>query len=199
MKKLMLFVMALALALPAVAEEAVGDPYPLDVCAVSGEPLGSMGDPIVYVKDGREVRFCCGGCEKKYDKSTETYSAEVDKKIVAQQEAYYPSDKCINSGAPLKDGGVAFVAGNRLMKTCCNGCKSKVTADPAKFISKLDEQVVEAQEGDYKLETCPVSGKAIENGGTNVVVANRLIKVCCGGCTGKIKAEPALYLSKLDK
>jgi hypothetical protein len=74
----------LALALPVQAEEAarVGDPYPLNVCAVSGEPLGSMGDPIVHVKDGREVKFCCGGCTKKYDTMTEQFSAQVDEKII---------------------------------------------------------------------------------------------------------------------
>jgi hypothetical protein len=36
--------------------------YPLDTCAVAGKKLGSMGDPIVYVHEGRQVKFCCKGC-----------------------------------------------------------------------------------------------------------------------------------------
>jgi hypothetical protein len=202
MKKLMLMVamMAMMLAMPAMAEEeATGDPYPLKVCAVSGEPLGSMGDPIIHVQDGREVRFCCGGCTKKFEKNFEAYLQEVDAKIVEQQKADYPAEKCINSGGDLKDGGVSFVVANRMMKTCCNNCKAKVEGDPASFISKLDEQVIAAQEEDYAMDTCPVSGKSLEGGGENMVVANKLIKLCCNGCKGKVKAEPATYLSKLEE
>jgi YHS domain-containing protein len=36
--------------------------YPLDVCPVSGEKLGGMGDPADYVFRGELVRFCCAGC-----------------------------------------------------------------------------------------------------------------------------------------
>lgn len=42
--------------------------YPLDVCVISGEKLGSMGKPADYVyrvadKPDQLVRFCCAGCE----------------------------------------------------------------------------------------------------------------------------------------
>jgi multidrug efflux pump subunit AcrA (membrane-fusion protein) len=32
-------------------------------CPVSGKPLGSMGEPVRVVVDGREVLLCCSGCE----------------------------------------------------------------------------------------------------------------------------------------
>ncbi len=38
------------------------DAYPLTTCVVSGEELGSMGDPVVLEHDGQEVRLCCQGC-----------------------------------------------------------------------------------------------------------------------------------------
>jgi hypothetical protein len=55
-------------------------PYPLDSCIVSGEKLGSMGDPIVKVYDGREVRFCCSGCVKKFEADKAGYLAKIDAK-----------------------------------------------------------------------------------------------------------------------
>jgi hypothetical protein len=36
--------------------------YPLTTCPVSGMKLGSMGEPVDYVHEGRLVRFCCAGC-----------------------------------------------------------------------------------------------------------------------------------------
>lgn len=34
-------------------------PYPLKVCLVTGEELGSMGKPVVKVYDEQEIKFCC--------------------------------------------------------------------------------------------------------------------------------------------
>ena len=42
---------------PAHQTKRMSDPYLLDVCVVSGEKLGSMGEPIVKVYDGREIRL----------------------------------------------------------------------------------------------------------------------------------------------
>ena len=42
----------------AIADAATEAAYPLDVCVVSGEELGSMGDPISFVHEGtRTSRF----------------------------------------------------------------------------------------------------------------------------------------------
>lgn len=54
--------------------------YPLDFCIVSGEKLGSMGAPIVKVYDGREVRFCCSGCVKRFEADKTGYLAKIDEK-----------------------------------------------------------------------------------------------------------------------
>lgn len=200
-KFLMMGALALGTAAaPAFAEDAkrVGDPYPLSVCAVAGEALGSMGDPITHVKDGREVKFCCAGCIKKYDAMTEQFGAAVDEKIIEQQDATYPLTVCANSGAPLGDSPTVFVAGNREFKTCCGNCKKAVQADPAKFIEKLDAAVIEKQAAEYKGTTCPISGKTIEGDGVQMVVANRLVKLCCPGCKGGVEKDVAGTLAKLD-
>lgn len=59
------------------------DGYPLDVCVVSGEKLGSMGDPFVIKHDGKIVKLCCSSCLKEFNKDTAKYMAileEADKK-----------------------------------------------------------------------------------------------------------------------
>ena len=41
-------------------------PYPLDVCLVSGEKLGSHGAPYVFVHEGQQIKLCCKGCLKDF-------------------------------------------------------------------------------------------------------------------------------------
>lgn len=70
-RRLFLFtipVLALMLAgcASAPARDAVR-PYPLDTCIVTGNALGSMGDPITKVYDGQEVKFCCKPCVEEFE------------------------------------------------------------------------------------------------------------------------------------
>jgi YHS domain-containing protein len=63
---------------PAETAKIAGD-YPLDVCVVSGEKLGSMGEPFVITHEGTEVRFCCDGCVPKFEKDPAKYLAKLKK------------------------------------------------------------------------------------------------------------------------
>lgn len=58
---------------------ATGD-YPLEVCVVSGEELGSMGEPVVLMHEGTEVRFCCDKCVPKFKADPEKYLAKLSEK-----------------------------------------------------------------------------------------------------------------------
>ena len=49
------------------------DSYPLSTCVVSGEALGSMGQPIIIHHEGAEVRLCCKGCVKKFNDDPAKY------------------------------------------------------------------------------------------------------------------------------
>lgn len=60
-----------------------GKPYPLGVCIISGEKLGSMGAPHVIVKDGQQVKFCCAGCEDDFNKDPQKYLKEIASKVPA--------------------------------------------------------------------------------------------------------------------
>ncbi len=45
----------------------------LKTCPVSGEKLGEMGKPLVFVYQDQEVKLCCKGCKKDFDKDPEKY------------------------------------------------------------------------------------------------------------------------------
>jgi YHS domain-containing protein len=59
-----------------------------DVCVVSGEPLDAMGEPVVYNHEGREVKFCCNGCIKKFKADPAKYLAMLDSATPVEQEAH---------------------------------------------------------------------------------------------------------------
>lgn len=71
-----------------VAQAESAPAYPLTVCVVSGEELGSMGKPVDYThqeagQPDRLVRFCCGGCIKTFKKDPAKYLAQIDQASTA--------------------------------------------------------------------------------------------------------------------
>jgi YHS domain-containing protein len=46
----------------------------LATCPVSGDKLGAdMGPPYVFVYQGQQVKLCCSGCKKDFDKNPDKY------------------------------------------------------------------------------------------------------------------------------
>ena len=84
------------------------------------------------------------------------------------------------------------------MKTCCAKCEAKVKADPAAYIAKLDALVIEAHKADSKEGVCPISGKALGESPAQIVLANRVVTVCCEGCKKKVDADPVGTLEKIS-
>lgn len=62
-------------ALPAGAADV--KPYPLKVCVVSGNELGTMGKVITKVHQGQEIKFCCKPCVKKFDANPAKYLSKL--------------------------------------------------------------------------------------------------------------------------
>ena len=184
----------------APATQPTGDPYMLDTCPVSGEKLGEMGDPVVINYQGREIRFCCGMCPAKFNKEPAKYLAVIDKATIEKQMASYPTDKCLVSNEKLGEDEkpVDFVYNNRLVRFCCNMCLAKFKKDPSKTLAALDKAVIEKQKPAYPLDTCVVSGKKLGDGAVDLVVGNRLVRLCCGDCVAAVKKNPTKYLQKID-
>jgi hypothetical protein len=55
------------------AEKTAPKPYPLDVCIVTDNDLGSMGEETELVYEGQVIKFCCKPCEEKFLKNPAKY------------------------------------------------------------------------------------------------------------------------------
>jgi hypothetical protein len=66
-------------------------PYTLEGCAVTGEKLGDMGEPIVKDYNGQQIKFCCKGCVKKFEKDLDKNLAKVQARIAEQAAEKKPA------------------------------------------------------------------------------------------------------------
>jgi hypothetical protein len=121
------------------AKSDKGKPYPLDVCAVSGEALGGdHGEPFVFVSDGREIQLCCKSCQKDFDKNKTAILAKVD--AAAKKVKPYKAETCLVSGEKLGEMGEPYVLirKGQEVKLCCKGCLKDFNKDQATYLKKLE-------------------------------------------------------------
>lgn len=206
-----LFALALSLLVCLVSAEGreapperAGDPYPLATCPVTGRPVA---DAKTVLPDGREVRFCCPACIETFNNSSKTYLDKLDGAIIEDQLKVYPrkatcvvmdDEELSDPLGPDAADSKPLVVGNRLFRICCKKCIAKIKGNPAKYLAALDAQVIADQKPSYPLTTCIVSDEPLDEKAVDVVVANRLMRVCCSKCTDKILANPAAYIKKID-
>jgi len=69
---------------PAAQPAATAQAYPIDWCVVSGEKLGSMGDPVEKVYNDRTIKFCCAHCVETFEADQARYIARVDSAAAGQ-------------------------------------------------------------------------------------------------------------------
>ncbi len=184
------------------ADERIGDPYPLDTCPITGKELGSMGDPVVKLYDGREIRFCCAGCPAKFEADLEANLAEIDEAIREDQRPLYPVETSIVSDKALPEEPYEFVYGNRLIRLASEDERATFLAHAEEYLEKLNEAVIKAQGAHYPVATCPVSGD--EFGGdmgepVDLVIGGRLIRMCCKGCRRDVEENPAKFIKMVDE
>lgn len=173
--------------------------YPLETCVVAGGKLGSMGKPVTLVHEGREVVFCCASCEPKFKAEPEKYIAKIDAAVVENQADSYPMETCLISGDALGDNPTEYVYENRLVRLCCDICIETFLKDPAKHLTDLNAAAVKAQLADYPAKKCPVSGADLGSMGKpiDMMVGDKLVRLCCDGCNKKVQANPAAILGKV--
>jgi YHS domain-containing protein len=89
-----IMIAGLALAATALTSTARADtstnapakPDRLTTCPVSGEKLGGdMGKPYVFVYQGQEVKLCCSGCKKDFDKDPAKYLKKIQDAAAAKK------------------------------------------------------------------------------------------------------------------
>lgn len=177
--------------------DRAGDAYTLGTCPISGDKIGGMGDAVAKVYDGREVRFCCKSCVEDFEKDKAAAWAKIDEQMVKDQLPFYPLETSVVSGKALKTP-VNYVWNNRLVRLADESEKAEFQKDTAKYIAALDKAVIEKQSASYALKNCPMMGDPIDAADhKNVVVANRLVEVCCAKCAGRVRQNPAKALAAL--
>lgn len=127
-----------------------------DVCIVSGEKLGSMGKPFVFVHEGREIELCCKACKKDFDADPAKYLARLVRpdaaksgtpavagkggdapkpapaRVVGQEVCPVSDEKLGSMGKPFP-----MTYKGREFLLCCKACKSDFEAEPEKYMAKL--------------------------------------------------------------
>lgn len=179
-----------------------GDAYLLGTDPVTGENLPEK--PIIYQHEGRELRFSNQQNVDTFKANPTKYLPKVDEQMIKMQMPFYPLDTCLVTGEKLNgDMGkpVDMIYKNRLVRFCCNSCPKDFKKDPDKFISKLNDAVIAKQATTYPMTSCPVSedklggdmGKPVD-----LVVGNRLVRLCCGGCVKDFNKSPLKFIKLID-
>ena len=65
--------------------DAKPKPDMLTTCPVSGDKLGEMGKPYVFVYEGQEVKLCCSNCKKDFDKDPAKYLKKIQAAAAPQK------------------------------------------------------------------------------------------------------------------
>ncbi len=95
---------------------------------------------VNFIYNNRLVRLCCKNCVKKFKKDPAAYFKKIDAAIVKKQREHYPLETCVVGKGPLGAMGepVEIIAGNRLVRFCCAGCKPEFEKNPAKYLAMID-------------------------------------------------------------
>jgi YHS domain-containing protein len=117
--------------------------YPLKTCAVSGEELGSMGEPLELVHGTRLVRLCCKGCIKGFQRDPAATLAKIDAALIAEQRKTYPLTTCLVGGETIEGAGFEKLYGVRLTRFCGEKCAAGFAKEPAKYLAMLDKAAAE--------------------------------------------------------
>jgi len=139
-----------------------------------------------------KVKFCCEGCAKKVneteelaDKANLVFSDSAFKKAFHKKPAKInlADVKCMmmpkkgvveNQSAEYLEGKVFF---------CCGGCVKKFAADPEKFSTAANQQLVAT--GQFVQTGCPISGGDVDDEQSSVV-GGVAVKFCCDKCKAKV-------------
>lgn len=124
------------LAYPADAVKRLDNPR----CPIMG---GKAKSGVSIVFQGRQVNFCCSGCEKKFLKDPQRHLALLEDPTLVDLE----NRKCLVMPDEETAPGLFFVYDGVLIRSCCDDCKEEFAADPEKYLkqAKVDLAMVKAK------------------------------------------------------
>jgi hypothetical protein len=101
------------------------------ICPVSGQKLGSMGDPVKVKVGEEQVFLCCKGCLHGKVKAEHWKTIHVN---FAKAQGICPVMKKALPTSPKWT-----VVNGRIVYVCCPPCTKKIEADPATYLKAVDE------------------------------------------------------------
>lgn len=191
--------------------------YPLDVCVVSGKPLGATATTATH--EGKVVKLCCATCAETFQKDPATYLARIDtarstsfgslpvamttwnetetNAWIAQQRAHYPLSTCVVTGKPLYQVEAPFdvLLDGTLVRLCCKDCESKARENAASVVATVQSAAFAQQKLDYPLPTCAVTGRTLAEDAVSTMVGTVLVRTCCTKCAAKVAENPTAGLA----
>lgn len=163
--------------------------YPLKVCVVSGENLGSMGEPVEIDYQGTRVLLCCQGCAEKFQAEPEKYVTPLRP---AGSDA--PAIPAPAGATRPAGGGLASEPGPGTEAAPIVGASAE--AEPATCHSAEGTESVPAAGGllvDLELGLCPVQGEWA-NGKTYAEWKGVRVGLCSPECLPVFQASAEAYL-----
>ncbi len=98
---------------------------------------------------------------------------------------------------------VAHIVDGRELRFSNEQCFTKFEADKARYLTKVNQQVIAQQGPSYPLDHCVVTpGEPLvqqgEYTGIDFVHNNRLVRLCCNDCADEFKTDPAKFFATID-
>lgn len=105
------------------------------------------------------------------------------------------------TGGALGDKPVVYPHEGRELRFADQKSLDAFKADPAKYLPKVDEQMIAQQMPFYPLDTCMVSSDKL--GGemgkpVDLIYRNRLVRFCCTDCVKDFQKDPDKFIAKLN-
>ncbi len=163
------------------------------ICPVTGEQLGSHGDPFVATMgdQGQQVYLCCEACATR--KPDPKHWKTIMNNLAKAQNT------CPVMKHDLPNDPDVVVVEGRAIFICCPPCADDIKADPTQFISIVDglyeKSMIDSVEltGDRLAiavqQICPVSGDRLDSRGEPIKVEigeqQQEVFLCCEECTTK--------------
>ncbi len=101
---------------------------------------------------------------------------------------------------PLPEKPVVYQHEGRELRFADEASLEQFKKDPAAVLKKVDQKIIEQQLKSYPLNNCPVSSEGLGSMGEpiNLVVQNRLVRLCCSGCKKSAVKDFDSVKKKLD-
>ena len=106
------------------------------------------------------------------------------------------------TGGPLGDKPIIYQHEERELRFTDQKSLDAFKADPAKYLPKVDQQMIQQQLPFYPLESCMITGDKL--GGAmgkpvDLIYQNRLVRFCCPDCVKDFNKDPDKFVTKLNE